>query len=330
MTRNGLTRRKLATWVAATYVVSACARRAEAQQHYPSRPVRLILPFGAAGVADVTARLAAEKLGDKLGQRFIIENQPGPGGIAAARAVLSQPADGHTLGLVSNGNAVAAAIFRALPYDPLKDFAPVSLIGAFDLFLASRADSEFKTLGDFITAARARPGALNVGTINVGSTQQLGAALLKSLSGVDFQFVPYRGSPDVLVALLRNDVQLTLDFYAAMKSTLQEGKLRALASSGLRRSPFLPDVPTVAEAGVAGYEAVSWNGLWVRSGTAPEVIVTLNAAIREIAGTAEIRERFADLGIEAQASTPEELRTRIERDIDKWRLVIDRAGIPKQ
>ncbi len=306
------------------------ARHTQAQQRYPTRPVRLILPFGAAGVADVTARLAAEKLGNKLGQRFVVENQPGPGGIAAARAVLSQPADGHTLGLVSNGNAVAAALYRALPYDALKDFSPISLIGSFHLVLAASAESELKTLADFIEAARARPGTLNVGTINVGSTQHLGAALLKSTSGVDFQIVPYRASPDVLVALLPNDVQLMLDFYAAIKPTLQEGKLRALASSGPQRSPFLSDVPTAAEAGVPHYEAVSWNGIWARSGTAPELIGVLNAEIGEIVRTAEIRQRYADLGIEAQASTPEELGTRIERDIAKWRSVIEQAQIPKQ
>lgn len=150
------------------------------------------------------------------------------------------------------------------------------------------------------------------------------------MSGVDFQIVPYRGSPDVLVALLRNDVQLMVDFYAAMKSNLQDGKVRALASSGAKRSPFIPDVPTVAESGVGHYEAVSWNGIWARSGTAPDIVELLNGAIREALGAAEIKERFAELGIEAQASTPDELRIRIERDIAKWRAVIDQAGIPKQ
>jgi len=328
MTHDEYTRRQCNSGFLA--VLAAFPLVAQAQQHYPARPVRLILPFGAAGVADVTARLAAERLAEKLGQRVVVENQPGPGGIAAARAVLSQPADGHTLGLASNGNAVAAALYRALPYDPLKDFSPISLLGAFDLILATGTGSEFTSLADFIGAARARPGVLNVGTINVGSTQHLGAALLKSMSGVDFQIVPYRGSPDVLVALLRNDVQLMVDFYAAMKSNLQDGKVRALACSGAKRSPFIPDVPTVAESGVAHYEAVSWNGIWARSGTAPDIVELLNGAIRESLGTAEIKERFAELGIEAQASTPDELRIRIERDIAKWRAVIDQAGIPKQ
>jgi tripartite-type tricarboxylate transporter receptor subunit TctC len=330
ITKQGLTRRNFSSSVIAAIAAASCGRETQAQQHYPTRPVRLILPFGAAGVADVTARLAAEKLGEKLGQRFVVENQPGPGGIAAARAVLSQPADGHTLGLVSNGNAVAAALFRALPYDPLKDFSPISLIGTFDLILASNAESEFKSLLDFISAARARPGSLNVGTINVGSTQHLGAALLKSLSGVDFQIIPYRASPDALVALLRKDVQLMVDFHAAMKSPLQEGNVRALATSGLQRSPFLPEVPTAAEAGVPGYEAVSWNGLHARSGTAAELISILNAAVREVVGMPEVKERYADVGIEAQASTPGELTARLSRDIAKWRALIERAGIPKQ
>src|SRR5213075_1559338 len=150
MTQNRITRRKLSMVFAASAAAGTLPIWAHAQQNHPSRPVRFVLPFAAAGVADITARVAAEKLGEKLGQRFVVENQPGPGGIAAARAVLSQPADGHTLGLVSNGNAVAAALYRALPYDPLKDFSPISLIGAFDLILASSAESELKSVGDFI------------------------------------------------------------------------------------------------------------------------------------------------------------------------------------
>src|SRR5689334_5810279 len=172
-------------------VASLQPRQAKAQQHYPSRPVRFVLPFAAAGVADITARLAAEKLGDKLGQRFVVENQPGPGGIAAARAVLSQPPDGYTIGLVTNGTSISAAIYKALPFDPVKDFAPISTIGAFDLVFATNVDSDFKTFGDFINASRSQPGKLNVGTINVGGTQNLAAELLKASAGLNFQIIPY-------------------------------------------------------------------------------------------------------------------------------------------
>jgi tripartite-type tricarboxylate transporter receptor subunit TctC len=303
-----------------------CAR---AQQHYPNRPVRFILPFAAAGVADITARLAAEKFGDKLGQRFVVENQPGPGGIAAARAVLSQAPDGYTIGLVTNGTAISAAIYKALPFDPVKDFATISTIGAFDLVFATNMDSEFKTLEEFIKAARAAPGKLNVGTINVGGTQNLAAELLKASAGVNVQIIPYRGTPDVIIALLRSDVQLMVDFYAPMKSTLQDNKIRAVATTGMQRSPFLTDVPTVAEAGVPGYEVVSWNGVFAPRGTPTDIIDLLNKTIREIVAMPDVKQRYAELGIEAKASTPEELKARLAADIGKWAAVIERAGIPK-
>jgi len=330
MMKYGVTRRAFSKALAASAAAGALPTFAGAEPAYPVRPVRFILPFGAAGVADITSRIAAEKLGDKLGQRFVVENQPGPGGIAAARSVLSQPADGYTIGLVTNGTSISAAIYNALPFDPVKDFATVSTIGSFDLFFAANFDSELKTLQDFMKAARAQPGKLNVGTINVGGTQNLAAELFKASAGLDFQIVPYRGTPDVIVALLRNDVHLMVDFYAPMKSTLQDKKIRAVAASGTQRSPFLPDVPTVAELGVAGYEVTSWNGVFGPPGTPENVIDVLNKAIREIVATPEVKERYADLGIEAKASTPEELKARLKGDIGKWAAVIERAGIPKQ
>jgi tripartite-type tricarboxylate transporter receptor subunit TctC len=331
MSKNRITRRQfsgaLAVSAAASVMLPALAR---AQQSYPSRPVRFILPFGAAGVADITSRLAAEKLGDKLGQRFVVENQPGPGGIAAARAVLSQAPDGYTLGLVTNGTSISAAIYKALPFDPVKEFATISTIGAFDLVFATNVDSEFKSLPEFLKAAREQPGKLNVGTINVGGTQNLAAELLKASAGVNFQIVPYRGTPDVIVALLRNDVQLMVDFYAPMKPTLEDKKIRPVATTGTQRSPFFADVPTVADAGVPGYEVTSWNGLFAPAGTPTEIIGLLNKAIREIVAIPEVKQRYADLGIEAQASTPEQLKARLAGDMTKWAAVIERAGIPKQ
>jgi tripartite-type tricarboxylate transporter receptor subunit TctC len=330
MIDNRITRRQLSGTLAAAAAAGMYPAMASAQQAYPTRPVRFVLPFGAAGVADITSRIAAEKLGDKLGQRFVVENQPGPGGIAAARAVLSQAADGYTIGLVTNGTSISAAIYKALPFDPVKDFACISTIGAFDLFFATNAESEFKTLPDFIKAAREQPGKLNVGTINVGGTQNLAAELLKSLAGVNFQIIPYRGTPDVIVALLRNDVQLLVEFYAPIKSTLADKKIRAVASSGTQRSPFLPDVPTAAEAGVPGYEVTSWNGVFAPVGTPAEVLGLLNKTIHEIVAMPDVKQRYADLGIEAKASTPEQLKARLEGDIKKWAAVIERAGIPRQ
>ena len=164
----------------------------------------------------------------------------------------------------------------------------------------------------------------------MGGTQNLAAELFKASAGLNFQIIPYRGTPDVIVALLRNDVQLMVDFYAPMKPTLQDKKIRAVASSGPQRSPFLPDVPTVAEAGVPGYEVTSWNGVFVPTGTPAPIIGLLNAAIHEIVAIPEVKQRYAELGIEAKASTPEELKARLEADIAKWAALIERAGIPKQ
>jgi tripartite-type tricarboxylate transporter receptor subunit TctC len=329
MGRNRITRREFSMALAASAAGGMFPSFARAQQRYPSRPVRFILPFAPAGVADITARIAAEKLGDKLGQRFVVENQPGPGGIAAARGVLSQAPDGHTVGLVTNGTSISAAIYKSLPFDPVKEFATISTIGAFDLFFATNADSELKTLADFTKAARAQPGKLNVGTINVGSTQNLAAELFKSSAGLDFQIIPYRGTPEVVVALLRNDVQLLVEFYAPIKSTLLDNKIRAVAASGTQRSPFLADVPTVAEAGVPGYEVTSWNGLFAPAATPPEIIGLLNKTIHEIVASPDVKQKYADLGIEAKAGTPEELKARLKGDIGKWAAVIERAGIPK-
>jgi len=313
--------------VAAPFVALPDRARAQA---YPTRPVRLILPFGAGGVADVTSRLTAEKLSDKLGQRFVVENQPGAGGINAVRSVISAPPDGYTLGLVTNGTAISVPLFKSLPFDPTKDFDLVSTLGYFDLVFAANGESSFKTLADFVDAARAAPGKLNVGTINVGSTQNLGAELFKASAGVDFQVVPYRGTPEIIVGLLRNDVDLMVDFYAALRAGLQDGKLRPLAVSSPQRSPILPDVPTVQEAGVRDYEVTSWNGIFAPPGTPRDVIDVLNRSLREILAIPDVVKQYADVGIEAKASTPEELGARLRQDIDKWGKVIERAGIPKQ
>jgi tripartite-type tricarboxylate transporter receptor subunit TctC len=298
-------------------------------QNYPNRPVRVVVPFAAGGMADITTRLLSEKLGEKLGERIIIENEPGAGGIVAARQVLSAAADGYTLTLITSGTATSVPRFNRLPFDPIKDFAPISGFSVFDITLATNASAPYATLGDFLKEVRARPGEINVGTINVGSTQNLATELLRSAAGVNFAIVPYRTTPDLLVALLRNDIALAVDYYATMKGALEDGKLRLLATSGERRAAFSPSVPTVAEAGVPGYEAKSWNALFARAGTPPPIIAKLNLAIREIVAQPDFRQRMLDLGLEAQAGPPEEIAARLKADIAKWAKVIDEAHIPK-
>jgi tripartite-type tricarboxylate transporter receptor subunit TctC len=316
-------------------VMAACAPAvaspaARAQANYPNRPVRIVVPFAAGGVADTTARIIAEKLSESLSQRFFVENQPGAGGIAAARSVMSAAPDGHTLIMVTNGTAISVSVFKRLPFDPLKDFAPVSSLGFFDFIFCTSASSGFTTLGDFIAAAKAKPGALNVGTINVGSTQNLSAELFKTAANIDFTIVPYRGTPEVEVSLLQGNIALMIDSYSAIKGNIAEGKFRALASSGPVRSESMPDLATVQESGVNNYDVVSWNALFAPARTEPEIVKTLNAALQDILADAELKKRLLTLGIEAKASTPEEIASRLKSDIDKWRSVIEKAKIPKQ
>jgi tripartite-type tricarboxylate transporter receptor subunit TctC len=305
-------------------------RQAGAEASYPNKAVRIVLPFGAGGVADITARIIAEKLGGKLGSRFYVENQPGAGGIAAARTVISSPPDGHTLALLSNGTAISVSLFSKLPYDPLKDFTPISSLGFFDFIFATNPDSEFRTLADFIAAAKAKPGALNVGTINVGSTQNLSAELLKTAAGIDLVIIPYRGTPEVLVSTMQGNLALVIDSYSAMKGNLADKKIRALASTGPVRSESTPDIASVQESGVANYEVVSWNALFAPAGTPPEVVKILNQALREILAEPDVKKRLLELGIEAKAGMPEEISARLKSDIEKWRKVIEKAGIQKQ
>ena len=328
--RHSLGRRRAAFAVVAALLAALFLPRAADAQGYPTKPVRLILPFGAGGVADVTARLVTEKLGEKLGQRFVIENMPGAGGINAARAVLSAPADGYTLALFSNGTAISVSLFKNLTFNPVTDFVPVSSMGYFDFIFVTQASAPYPTLAEFIKAAKQKPGALNVGTINVGSTQNLAAQLFKSTAGVDVAIVPFRSSPEVLIALLRGDIQMAIENYSAVQSHIADKKAIAVASSGPVRTTFLPEVPTVKETGGGDFEARSWNAIFAPKGTPPEVVKTLNAALREVLEAPDMKKRALDLGIEAKASSPEEILDRLKSDIDKWAEVIERAGIAKQ
>jgi len=304
--------------------------KARAETKYPTKAVRIVLPFAAGGIADITARVVAERLGAKLGGRFYVENQPGAGGIAAARTVISSSPDGHTLALLSNGTAISVSLFKQLPFDPLKDFEPISSLGYFDFIFATGADSEFKTLADVIKAAKAKPGALNVGTINVGSTQNLSAELFKTAAGIDFQIVPFRATPDVLVSLMQGNLALMIEGYSSMKGNLADKKIRALASSAAKRSESSPEIPTVQESGVADYDVVSWNALFAPAGTPPEIVKALNSALRDVLAEPAVKTRLLELGIEARASTPEEIQARLRSDIDKWRKVIETSGIERQ
>ncbi len=238
---------------------------------WPEKPIKLVLPFGPGGVADVTSRIMADKLSQKFGQNVVIENMPGPGGINAARTVMNAPPDGYTMGLITNGTAISVAAFEKLPFDPTQ-FAMVSTLGEFDLVFAVNAEGPYKTLKDFIAAAKANPGKLNIATIAVGGTQNLGAELFKSMAELNVVIVPYKNSPDVVVAVLRNDAQILVEFPPAIQGQVNDGKLRVLATSSPQRSELNPNLPTVDESGVKGYEVTSWNGVFAPKGTPKEII----------------------------------------------------------
>jgi tripartite-type tricarboxylate transporter receptor subunit TctC len=301
-----------------------------AQAKWPTQPVKVILPFGAGGVADVTARIVGEKLGAKLGQRFVIENVPAAGGIQAAQNVLRENADGNTIALFSNGTAVSVGLFNKLAFDPVKQFAPVSSMGFFDFIFATGASKPYKTMGELLKFAKSNPGKLNIGTVVIGSTQNLTGQLFKTMAGIDAAIVPFKTTPDLMLATLNGDIDLMIDAFAAVKTNIADGRLRALGTSGPTRSEAHPDIPTVAEGGVPGFDVVSWNAFFVKADTPKEIIDTLNAAMRDVLSDPDTRKRALELGIITRASTPAELGKRLTDDITRWSDVIGKAGIEKR
>jgi tripartite-type tricarboxylate transporter receptor subunit TctC len=304
--------------------------RAAADVKFPERPVRIIVPYGTGSAVDVVLRLVGDKLGERLGQRFVVENVPGVGGFAAARATLQAPADGYTIALFTNGTAISVPLFKKLPFDPLKDFMPISSVGFYDGVFVSNAASEYRTMGDFLKGAHEKPGTLNIGTVNVGSTQYLSAELLKSMSGANFVVIPFRSSSETIVALLRNDIQMVVDFPLALHAGLADHKLRPVAATGPVSAHALGGIPTVAQAGVPGYEVTSWNALYAPAGTPREYIDVLNAALHEVVLDTEVKRRAGEFGIEARAGSPAEADAIMRGDIAKWDKVITEARIPKQ
>jgi tripartite-type tricarboxylate transporter receptor subunit TctC len=302
---------------------------AQSQADYPTRPVMLIVPYGAGGVADVGMRILGDKLSDRLKQQFVIENRPGAAGIVAAQAGAAAAPDGYTLLMTGNNTAIAEALFKTLPYSILKDFDSVSTAAFFDLLIVTRAESPLKSVADIVQAARANPGKLNIGSINPGSTQNLAAELFVSTTDIKAAIVPFRTSPDMAGAVMRGDVDVAFEFYAAVSGLLADKKIVALASTGVKRTAYLPDVPTVIESGIKDYDVSSWNGLSVPAGTPKPVVATLNAAMKAVIPASDVQSKSAQMGMEMRWSTPDDMTARMKADIAKWGAVIDKAGIPK-
>src|SRR5262249_8195292 len=272
----------------------------------------------------------ASKGSQLINQQIVIENRPSAGGIIVMTEALRSAPDGYTLAEMGNGQAISMSLFSNLKYEILKDFVPISVAGTFSILLAAPDNSPYKTLGQLVEAARKNPGKLNIGAINPGSTQNLSAHLFQQTTGASFTVVPYRTSPDLVTALLRGDVDLGFNYYAAFQSVIGPGKVRVLAVTGDSREPLLPDVPTVKDSGYPSYVVIGWNGIAARAGVPKEITQYLNAEINRSLAAPDLQRGFRTLGIEARGSTPEAMWDRMARDGRKWAEVIEKAGIPKQ
>lgn len=316
----------LILWLAALLALPAAA---PAQPSFPQQPVRIVIPFGPGGLADITMRQLGERMSPLLGKQVVIENMPGAGGVTAAMAVKKAKPDGHTLLVVVNGTAIAKSLFKQLPYDPQTDFAPVSLVTYFDL-LVLVSPSRYATLKDLLAAGKANPGRLNFATINPGSTQNLSAQLFKSVAGIDVVIVPFKTSPDAATAVIAGNADAVFESYAAMKGLISGARLKPLASTAEKPFGYLPNLPTVQEAGLPGYVVSGWNALAAPAGTPPEVIAILNRHVNTVVAQPDFKAKLLDSGTLAYAGRPDELRKQLADDIAKWKTVIEKAGIPRQ
>lgn len=299
---------------------------------FPVKPVRIVVPFSAGGVADLTARTVAQKMAESLGQPVVIDNRPGAGGVVAGEVVARAEADGHTLLLMSNGSAVSASLFRSLPFDTRRDFAPVSLLGLFDLAVLVPEASPHKSIAALIAAGQSAGGRLNIGTINVGSTQHLAAEWLRLQANlVNTQIVPFNGSPALLQALRGGQVDAAVEIVAPVRAQISAKALRALALMGEAPAPDLPGVPVVRDLpGMSSINISSWNALAAPARTPRSVIDRLNREVSAALAAPDVRKRLADLSVRPRASTPDYLARLLDADIHRWSEVIQRAGIARQ
>jgi tripartite-type tricarboxylate transporter receptor subunit TctC len=300
------------------------------QQPYPNKPIKVVVPFGAGGVADLTARTVAQKLGDNMGQSIVIENKPGAGGVVATDAVAKSAPDGYTLLLMSNATAVSAGLFKSLPYDAEKDLIPLSILGTFDIAIVVPQESKFANLGELLSFAKANPGKLNIGSINVGSTQHLAAELFKSAAGIDAQVVPFNGTPAVLTALRGGQIDVGVEILAPVLPQIKGQALRALAVTGDKRAAALPQVPTAKESGVRSLYAASWNALAAPSKTPRDIVQRLNQEIQNALNAPDVRKKLIDMNVEPQPSSLQQAADLLSSETKRWGDVIQRAGIPKQ
>lgn len=301
-------------------------------QAFPTKPIKIVVPNAAGGAADITARTVGQVVSQTIGQQVVIENKASAGGIVAGEQVARSEPDGHTVLLISSGTAVSASLFKTLPFDTLKDFTPVTLLATFDLAIVVNEVGRFKSFAELLAYGKANPGKLNIGTPQIGTTQNLAAELFKASSGIDAQVVPFNGTPAAITALRGGQLDAAVDILGPLMGQINSKAIRPVVVLGAKRATALPDVPTARESGgsLANFNVSSWNGLAVPAKTPKEAIARLNREVNAALGLPDVKKRMAELNLDAQGSTPEQAGEVLANDIKRWAEVIARAKIEKQ
>ncbi len=298
-----------------------------AAQAWPAKPIKYVVPFAAGGTTDILARTISEKLSMALGVPVIVENKPGAGGGLGAAEVAKAPPDGYTImgGTIST-HAINATLYKSLPYDPVKDFAAITLIARVPNMLVINNDIPAKDVPELIALMKANPGKWSFASSGNGTSQHLSGELFKGMAGVDMQHIPYKGSPPALTDVMGGQVNMTFDNITTAWPLAKGGKLRALAVTTAKRSPISPDVPTLSEAGLAGYEIGSWQGVFAPAGTPPDIVKRLNTEIVKIINSPDVQKKLLELGAEPVANSPEEFSALVKTEVVKWGDVVRKSG----
>jgi len=300
---------------------------AQAQAAYPSKTITIIVPFAAGGTTDILARIVAQYMGTELGESVIVDNKAGAGGNIGGQVAAKAPADGHTLFMGTVGtHAINASLYNKMPFDPIKDLAPITRVAMVPNLLVANPSQPFKTVKEMIAYAKANPGKLNFGSSGNGSSIHLSGELFKSMAKVEMQHVPYKGSAPAVSDLLGGQIAIMFDNMPSAYPHVKAGKLRALAVTTANRSPQLPNVPTIAEAGVPGYQATSWFGMYAPAGTPPEVLAKLNTTLVKVLANAEVKKKLAEQGAEPYSEKPEQFAAFIQKESVKWGKVVKDSG----
>ena len=313
----------------AALCVAALAPLPAAAQEWPARTVKIMVGFGAGGGTDLAARIVAQPLQEILGVPVVVENKASAGGILAGDQVAKGQKDGYTILMMSNAHAVSAAMYKALPYDPIKDFQMLSLVATAGLVMIAAPEFPAGDVKGAISVLKSDPNKFNYGSAGVGTTQQFSAELFNQMAGVPITHIPYRSTPAVLAGLLSKDVNYAFELIQIVSGQIRAGTLKAIAVTSPERHPALPEVPTAAESGLPGYDVTSWYGLAMAPGTPRPIVDKLNKAVAEALARPAVRKQISDIGAQPKTSTPEELSRHIEAEIVKWQGVREKAGIPQ-